>query len=268
MRVSVVLTSYNYGQYLKDTIKSVVNQTFTDWEMVIIDDCSIDNSMDIIMEFANSDSRIKVIKNFENQGLKQSIQTALLAVSGDWVAFLESDDMWRTDYLENKVRTIEKYPQSGLIYNDVEFFGENAENPKKKFSKIVRINKSLKFPKNMFYNFGCSNLILTMSSVMVKKTLLDNLDFSTPIEKLLDWYLYIQLARETDFYYIDQPLTRWRQHPSSYIGHRDGIKFKFANISAYLYIYKKEPYNLKLLIFILTSTFLMCLKRLHVYLIE
>ena len=80
MRVSVVLTSYNYGQYLKDTIKSVVNQTFTDWEMVIIDDCSIDNSMDIIMEFANSDSRIKVIKNFENQGLKQSIQTALLAV--------------------------------------------------------------------------------------------------------------------------------------------------------------------------------------------
>ena len=108
MRVSVVLTSYNYGQYLKDTIKSVVNQTFTDWEMVIIDDCSIDNSMDIIMEFANSDSRIKVIKNFENQGLKQSIQTALLAVSGDWVAFLESDDMWRTDYLENKVRTIDQ----------------------------------------------------------------------------------------------------------------------------------------------------------------
>lgn len=265
MQVSVILTSYNYGQYLKDTINSVLNQTFKDWELIVVDDCSTDNSVEIITEFANSDGRIKVIRNYENQGLAAAVQTGLIAATGEWVAFLESDDLWREDYLQTKLEAAEKYPGAGFIYNGVEFFDKNAESVRAKFQSIIDKNRKLKSPRKMFYSFGYENPVLTMSSVMAKRVLFDGLSFDTPIDKLLDWYLYIQLARKTDFYYIDKPLTLWRQHSDSYLNQRRRIKFRFANVSAYLTVLRQEPWNLKLLIFIILSAVLMCFKRLKIY---
>lgn len=103
MLVSVVVTSYNYQKYIKDTIISVLNQTFKDWEMIVIDDASTDASVKIIQELTKNDSRVKLIQNSENIGLKNSIKKALKEASGEWIAFLESDDLWREDYLEKKL---------------------------------------------------------------------------------------------------------------------------------------------------------------------
>ena len=114
-KVSVIITSYNYEKYIRETINSVLNQTINDWELIIIDDNSTDNSIDIIMEFANKDTRIQVIRNCENLGLKESIKTALLAATGKWIAFLESDDLWEKDYLEKKLAIANKYPDVGFI---------------------------------------------------------------------------------------------------------------------------------------------------------
>lgn len=273
MLVSVIITSYNYQQYIKDTINSVKNQTFKDWELIVIDDASTDSSVEIIKETAQNDSRIKLIVNSENLGLKKSIQKALENAAGEWIAFLESDDLWQENYLEEKVKlssgTTKAYGafplQSplktgghfGLIFNDVELFGDGAA---KKFKK-----PSGKFSRNMFYEFGIRNPVLTMSCVMVKKNLLELIDFDTPIDKLLDWYIYIQLARLTDFYYIPEKLTKWRRHSESYLGRNKNCKFKFANIAAYLKILKNEPFNIHLLVFIILATIGMCIKRFTFY---
>ncbi len=268
IKVSIILTSYNYGRYLKDTVNSVLNQTFTDWELIIVDDCSTDNSVEIISEFANSDTRIRVIRNYENQGLAAAIQTGLIAATGEWVAFLESDDLWRQDYLQKKLEAAEMFPKAGFIYNNVEFFDKNADNVRAKFQRLIHKNRRLEYPRKMFYSFGYENPVLTMSSVMVRREFLDGLNFDTPIDKLLDWYLYIQIARRTYFYYTDEPLTLWRQHSDSYLNQNRRIKFRFANISAYLYVLSLQPWNLKLLIFIIISGIFMCFKRLRVYLFE
>lgn len=257
MLVSVVVTSYNYQKYIKDTIISVLNQTFKDWEMIVIDDASTDASVKIIQELTKNDSRVKLIQNSENIGLKNSIKKALKEASGEWIAFLESDDLWREDYLEKKTALINEGRHFGFIFNDVELFGNTVY---KTFPKVKG-----KFPRSMFYAFGISNPVLTMSSVMVKKNLLELIDFNTPIDKLLDWYIYIQLARLTDFYYLSAKLTKWRQHEKSYISKNEKCKFKFANISAYLKILKKEPFNLKLWIFIIFAAAGMCIKRLSFY---
>ena len=90
MKVSVVITSYNYDKYIKDAIESVLNQTYSDFELVIIDDCSTDNSVNIINQF--EDERIKFIQNEQNLGLKNSMQKAISCCIGEWIAFLESDD--------------------------------------------------------------------------------------------------------------------------------------------------------------------------------
>ena len=264
-KVSVIITSYNYEKYIRETINSVLNQTINDWELIIIDDNSTDNSIDIIMEFANKDTRIQVIRNCENLGLKESIKTALLAATGKWIAFLESDDLWEKDYLEKKLALANQYPNVGFIYNNVKFFDSQAQTAEKKYSSLINKNNNRNFPKNMFYNFGYENPVLTMSSVMIKKQFLENIDFSTPIDKLLDWYLYIQIAQKTDFYYLKDKLTLWRQHEKSYISQNNKIKYKFANISAYDKLYKQSPWNLGLLLFIILSTIRMCFKRLIYY---
>lgn len=260
MIISIVVTSYNYQKYIKDTINSVINQTYQNWELIVIDDASTDLSAEIIKEFAKNDNRIKFIQNQENIGLKNSLLKAVKSASGEWIAFLESDDLWTENYLEKKVDIINSNKHFGFIFNDVELFGEKSS---KKFAKTKGA-----FPRSMFYEFGINNPVLTLSSVMLKKNLLGLIDFNTPIDKLLDWYIYIQLARITDFYYIPKKLTRWRQHSQSYISKDNKCKFKFANISAYSQVLKKEPFNIKLLIFIIFSSACMCFKRLKYYLIR
>ena len=257
MLVSIIVTSYNYQQYIKDTINSVLKQTYKNLELIVIDDASTDSSVEIIKEIAGNDSRIKLILNNENLGLKKSIQKALKEASGEWISFLESDDLWREDYLEKKVKIIEQDRHFGFIFNDVELFGETI---KKSFPKTKGV-----FPRSMFYEFGISNPVLTMSCVMVKKNLLELIDFDTPIDRLLDWYIYIQLARLTDFYYLPEKLTCWRQHRESYLGQHSRCRFRFANIAAYLKILKQEPFNLHLLIFIIFTAAGMCIKRLLYY---
>lgn len=267
-KISIILTSYNYEKYIEETISSVLNQTIDDWELIIIDDNSTDNSINIIMEFANKDSRIQVIRNCENLGLKDSIKTALLAATGEWIAFLESDDLWEKYYLEKKLSIITKYPDVGFIYNNVKIFGSQAQIAEKKYYSLITQNNKRKFPQNMFYNFGYQNPVLTMSSVIVKKQFVENISFNTPIDKLLDWYLYIQIAQKTNFYYLNDKLTLWRQHEKSYISQNNKIKYRFANISAYSYLYKQSPWNIILLLFIIISTIRMCTKRLMHYIFK
>lgn len=266
MEVSVIITSYNYEKYIKEAIDSVLNQTFQDFELIIIDDASTDSSYQIISEYAAKNDKIKVIRNTENQGLVCSLQMAILSASGNWIAILESDDVWNLDYLEKKIDISKQYSSVGFIYNNVEFSGDNLDYAKQKFSKLIERNINRKYPKNMFYVFGFENPVLTMSSVFIKRDLFKSVDFNTPIDKLLDWYLYIQIARKTDFYYVDEKLTKWRQHEKSYINADRKIKFKFANICAYIEILKSEPLNIKLIFFIIYSTVGMCVKRLRNYL--
>jgi len=221
MKISVITASYNYEQYIGETIESVLNQTYTDWEMIIIDDGSTDGSVEVIKSY--NDPRIRLIENKQNKGLKETLLTGIAQASGEWVAFLESDDMWGPDYLEKKIAIAQKYPDIALIFNDCELFGDEERIAKVNFNREANRKwlRKQRFPKNMFYDFYIYNRISTFSCAMCKKEPLEKLDFNTPIECLLDWWLWIQLAQKrgkcNQFYYIDEKLTRWRLHKQSYI---------------------------------------------------
>ena len=104
LKISIVLTSYNYEQYISECIKSVIDQTFTDWELIIIDDGSKDNSINIIKEFCSKDERIKLFthpKN-ENKGLQKTLEYGINLANNEWITLLESDDILSCDYLEKK----------------------------------------------------------------------------------------------------------------------------------------------------------------------
>ena len=249
MKISIVTASYNYENYIKETIKSVLNQTYQDWELIIIDDCSSDNSVNVIKSF--QDDRIKLFVNKQNLGLAKTLKLGIEKATGDWIVFLESDDLITSDYLAKKVQIIQKHKNINLIFNDCEFFGDTDRvNDFNTALRKTRLNNSQReYPSNMFYNLYLSNKIFTFSAVMAKRNDLLKLDFNTPIDSLLDWWLWIQLAYIGKFYYIQDKLTKWRLHKKSYITKSKNSTPYELQIKAYFKLFKKNN-DIKILLFI------------------
>lgn len=264
--ISIVTASYNYENYIKETIESVMAQSYQNWELIIVDDGSRDNSLNVINEYCQKDSRIKLFthENNENKGLAQTIQYGIELSNGKYIAFLESDDTITSDYLEKKAKIIEKYENIALIFNDINLFGyeEKIRGFEYYINKRAEILNSKIYPTNILKEMDIFNLISTFSSVMVRKDILRNLSFNSPIKASLDYYLWLQVVQKHDVYYIDEKLTNWRMHKDSYsnelkkpssrdylelnllknkfILYRNPIKRMLKNIWVYLVYFRKS----------------------------
>ena len=100
--VSIIMPSYNTAKYISNSIDSVLAQTYTDWELIIVDDCSTDNTDEIVKGYLN-DERIRYLKNETNSGAAVSRNYALREAKGKWIAFLDSDDLWEPEKLEKQI---------------------------------------------------------------------------------------------------------------------------------------------------------------------
>ena len=100
--VSIIMPSYNTGKFIQETIDSVINQTYDNWELIIVDDCSSDNTDEIVKSI--KDDRIFYLKNKKNSGAAVSRNKALKMAKGKWIAFLDSDDLWKKDKLEKQIK--------------------------------------------------------------------------------------------------------------------------------------------------------------------
>lgn len=221
MKISIITTSYNYEEYIKETIESVLAQTYTNWEMIIVDDGSKDNSINTIKEYCKKDKRIKLYqhKNAENKGIVESVKLGVEKSTTDWIVFLESDDTICPEYLETKIEVIKKHPDVKFIFNDVNMFGDKERI--KEYQKHFIISKGIlsqySYPTNLLKHFIGINLVPTFSVVMLNKEILKDIDYNVKFKPILDWYLWAQLAVDNKFYYIDEKLTNWRMHKNSYI---------------------------------------------------
>lgn len=105
--VSIIMPSYNTAQYIRQSIQSVLAQTYLNWELIIVDDCSSDNTENVVSVFLN-DNRIKFLKNERNSGAAVSRNRALREARGKWIAFLDSDDLWEPEKLEKQIAFMEE----------------------------------------------------------------------------------------------------------------------------------------------------------------
>ena len=100
--VSIIMPSYNTGRFIKETIESVLAQSYPTWELIIVDDCSTDNTDEVVNQYL-ADERIRYIKNDTNSGAAVSRNRALREAKGKWIAFLDSDDLWEADKLQKQI---------------------------------------------------------------------------------------------------------------------------------------------------------------------
>ena len=156
--VSIVTPAYNASLLIPQTIASVQSQTLKDWEMLIVDDCSTDETCAVVQRYAASDSRIKLICHSGNGGPARARNTALSAASGCYIAFLDSDDLWLPDKLERQLAFMGE-KDAAFSYTLYRQFTENSEQPK----KIILLPTSFSY-RSLLRNTGIACLTVMIDT--------------------------------------------------------------------------------------------------------
>ena len=125
--VSIITPSYNTARFIAETIESVMAQTYTNWEMIIVDDCSTDNTDEVVAVYVAKDSRIHYLKNEGNSGAALTRNRALREARGRWIAFLDSDDLWHPEKLERQIVFMKTNNYAFTYHEYIEIDGQNKE---------------------------------------------------------------------------------------------------------------------------------------------
>lgn len=182
--VSIIMPAYNAALYLETAICSVVNQTMEDWELIVIDDCSTDDTPRIVAEFSRNDSRIDLITNEENIGVARTRNRGIELCRGKYIALLDSDDYWKPQMLEKMINRIEE-TKADITYCSYEIVGEQGEKVCNDF--IVPITTS--FEESIIRS------VITCSTVLITAQLAKKHLFPTDIYHE-DIALWFQLLRD------------------------------------------------------------------------
>ncbi len=205
VKVTVVIPAYNAMQYLPQTVNSVIQQTLDDWELLIINDGSSDN----IVEWAATiqDKRIKLI-NQKNQGVSVARNTGILQAKGEYIAFLDADDLWQPTKLELQVKKFQECPEVGLVYTWTALVDSQGN-----FLKRILAGNSEGY---VWQQFLIANTIGNGSAAMVRCSCFEGVGLFDPnFSSAADRDMWIRIAAKYPFAVIRQPLTLWLQHSDS-----------------------------------------------------
>lgn len=195
--VSIIMPSYNTAKYIAESIRSVLAQTYEKWELLIVDDCSTDNTDEIVKPFL-ADERIRYFKNEINCGAAISRNKALREAKGKWIAFLDSDDLWLPEKLERQISfmTANDYKFS---YTDYEKIDEESE------SLHVLVGGPNNVTKKVMYRYcyiGCLTVMYDsefMGTIQIKD-----------IKKNNDYAMWLQLCKKANCYLLPENLAKYR----------------------------------------------------------
>lgn len=179
--VSIITPVYNAEEYLEETILSVINQTYKNWELLLIDDCSTDGSYKIIEKYL-VDERIKYFKNEKNSGPAITRNIGLNEAEGEYIAFLDSDDIWNHNKLELQINYMEKV-RIGICHGDYIFIDKNG----KKIKEIVTEN-------NISYKILLKENQIKTSFLVIKKELINEVKF--PSIKHEDFAFFLEILKK------------------------------------------------------------------------
>lgn len=155
--ISIIMPAYNAEEYIEEAICSVLAQTITNWELLIIDDCSCDNTRSIIGRFVEKDSRVKLVVNEVNSGVAKTRNRGLDLFRGRYVAFLDSDDYWKPQMLEKLIACAEE-KQTDIVYCSYEMVDEHG----KKVCNDFIVPYTTTFEESIVRNvISCSTALLT-----------------------------------------------------------------------------------------------------------
>ena len=199
--VSVIIPSYNCAKYLTDAVDSVLNQTFRDYEVLVIDDGSTDDTEAVMSRYGEP------VRYFHqpNSGVANARNRGINESHGRYVAFLDADDTWRQDKLEAQVTALRKNPHYQACYTAFAVVSSDL--------RPLCITRSRRHGGALEDLLLRGNAIATPSTVVLSRSLFEAVGrFDPSLSQCADWDMWVRIARRTEFLYLDLPLATYRQH--------------------------------------------------------
>ncbi len=236
--VSVVIPCYNDGHYLPEAVESVLGQETpgVELEILIVDDHSSEpHTLDILSSLETAHREVKVLRNTGRSGPAAARNVGISAARGEWIAFLDSDDVWLPGSLLARWQMAENTPEAQWIGADFVYWYEDKATDQEGFLKSMPLSgplvcaayqsgRSLRFVRPVKEFLKC--LLTWTGTVLVKKALLERVGgFDERLKGPEDFHLWVRLAQAADFYFVPMVVARYRQHEKSLMHGPGNIHF-------------------------------------------
>jgi len=209
MKVSVIVPTYNRAHLVTETMDSILSQTFKDFELIVVDNYSSDNTEEVIKSY--KDERIRYFKHRNNGVVAVNRNYGVSKAKDEYIAFCDDDDLWFPEKLEKQVQEMEKDSQVGLVCNNEIHFDDRGDH-----GEVFRAKPG---DSNLTFEALVWKSFISSSTVMVRKAVLDDvgvMDESPELVGVEDYELWLRIARKYRVKYIDIPLGKYRTHPGAY----------------------------------------------------
>ena len=222
--VSIVMPAYNAQDYIQEAIQSVLQQTYTEWELLVIDDASSDRTAEIVNQLVRKDSRVHYIKNKANIGAAESRNRGVELAEGQWIAFLDSDDCWHPDKLKRQLDLAEKH-RAEFVFSGSAFMNKDGR----------RLEYYLAVPEQISYSQLLKQNIISCSSVLIKKSLIADFPMKHAEDMHEDFAVWLQILKNRNLqaFGINEPLLIYRITAAS----KSGNKIRAARMTYRVYRY-------------------------------
>lgn len=209
--ISVIMPAYNAERYIEMSIQSVFSQTFQDWELIIVDDCSTDCTPHIVKTLLHSNKSIQYYKNSSNLGAAESRNHGVAMASGDWIAFLDSDDCWHPDKLKLQLE-FAMQNHADFVFTGSAFMDE----------KGTLLDYYLPAPSMVNYRSLLKQNVISCSSVLIRRGLVQQYPMKGDDKIHEDFAVWLQILRDKKItaYGINLPLLIYRVSPKSKSGNK------------------------------------------------
>lgn len=241
--VSIVVPVYNASEFIEETIESVIDQTYEDWELILINDGSKDDSVEKIKNYKNN-SKITLLEhpNSTNLGVSKSRERGIKAAKGDFIAFLDADDVFYSNKLRAQLDVFSRFEEVVLIHSRVDILNNSRFEFNNDFAlaaddRIYELHEKS--------NWLQSNEICN-STVMVKSSIVKNIQFGLPqLFQFEDWLLWCLIANKGKFYYQNNSQIRYRVHPKSATASilEKGLVYPYSKIEFLISLYLLSQHN-------------------------
>ena len=221
--ISIIMAAYNAEKTIAQAVGSVLDQTYQNWELLVINDCSEDSTVAAVKEAAASDPRIRIIENDRNRGVSYTRKRGAELATGSWTAILDSDDAWEPDKLEKQI-LLQQRTGATLLFTGSSFMDEHGK----------RLTWTLHAPLRISYRKLLRQNLVSNSSVLVR-TALYRKYYSEGDNMHEDFATWLRITRTgRDAYGVDEPLLIYRLSPASKSGNK--MKAFVMNWNTYRYV--------------------------------
>ena len=205
--VTVVIPAYNAMRYLAETMETVLNQTYQDFEVLVVNDGSTDETPNWVNKLSEKEPKVRMVSQ-ANQGLAGARCTGVTNARGKYVAFVDADDLWKPTKLEKQVNSLENNPQAGICYT----WTALADSDGKATGRVIASHAE----GNVWQQMTEMNIVCCGSTPMIRRSCFDDVGlFDRAISPSDDWDMWWRISAKYEFTVIKEPLILYRQHPNN-----------------------------------------------------